>query len=136
MNPAPVLRLRGVVHTEPVLNPVAPAEAVEAQRDENGRVVKQGYPARDGYDKYDVTVLTEDGGFVTLVMRDEAIAAAEGYLPSKGDEVDLPVYGYVAYRGNPGRRFAVVGFSFAGTVYAAQKASEGGKRAHLASTGT
>lgn len=126
MNPAPVLRLRGVVHSDPVSNPVAPAEAVSEERDpETNRVTRAARPARAGYDKYDVAVLTDGGGFVTLIIREEALSKIGGWLPAKGETVDLPVYGYVAYRGEPGRRFAVPGYSLAGDVLAAENSAEG-----------
>lgn len=121
-NPAPVLRLRGTVHSDPVLNPVPGAEALPEQRDaETGRLIRAARPAREGYDKYDVSVLTEGGGFVTLVIREEALAKVEGWMPAKGEQVDLPVYGYVAYRGEAPRRFAVPGYSLAGEVLAAER---------------
>lgn len=124
-NPAPVLRLVGTVHSHPVSNPVLPAEALPEQRDAEGRITRAARPARAGYDKYDVTVLTAGGGFVTLVLRDEALAKVDGWMPVAGEAIDVPVYGYVAYRGEAPRRFAVPGYSLAGDVLAAELAAAG-----------
>lgn len=128
MNPAPVLRLRGVVHSNPVHNPVQPSPEVAPERDETGRIVRRGYPAREGYDKYDVTVLTEGGGFVTVVFRAEALEAVGGWMPSAGETVDLPVRGFVAWAGQEGNRFRVPGYSLAGDLCAAERAGESGRR--------
>lgn len=135
MNPAPVLRLRGRVHSDPVANPVPTSPAVDEQRDpESGRVTRQARPERPGYDKWDVPVLTEGGGFVTMIIREEALAKLSGEMPcAAGDVVDLPVYGYVAYRGEPGRRFPVPGYSLAADVLLAERASTGGARVAVAS---
>lgn len=133
MNPAPVLRLRGVVHAEPILNPVPAVPASPATTDEAGNVLRPARQAREGYDKYDVTILTDDGGFVTLVVLDKALAVLGGEMPcAKGEKVDLPVYGYVAWRGEYPRRFAVPGYSLAAEVLAAEKSRTGSAGARVA----
>jgi hypothetical protein len=123
-NPAPILRLSGMVHGNPRERAVAPVEAAPAVRDEHGVVLKRAREARPGYDVHDVVVLTEGGGFVTVVFRDEAIAAAGGFLPGAADKVEnLPVYAFIAWSGPEGARYSSVGVSFAGTVYAAENGS-------------
>jgi hypothetical protein len=130
-NPAPVLRLTGTVHGSPREREVPPQAAVPAVRDEHGVIMTRARDARPGYTVQDVTVLTEGGGFVTVIFRDEAIEAAGGYLPGAGDKVEgLPVFQYVAWGGPEGRRYAQAAVSFAGTVYADEngKSAASGRR--------
>lgn len=126
-NPAPVLRISGSVHADPIERTVAPLEARPArpaERNEFGVVTKpylRAIEARDGYTVHDVTVLTRGGGFVTIVFREEAVQEAGGYLPGAGDVVeDLPVLSYVKreYPSGGGAGWSRAGFSFAGSVYA------------------
>jgi hypothetical protein len=126
-NPAPVLRLHGTVHSTPLTRQVEAREARPEQRDPaTGEITQRAQEAREGYQVTDVLVLTDDGGFVTVLFRDEAVQAAGGFLPERGDSLDgLPVLSYVARQNNNGRWFSQVGLSFAGAVYAADQAAHG-----------
>lgn len=111
-NPAPVLTLKGTVRSaEP--RHVRAVEARPAERDPDGRVVRGPIEARDSYDVVDVVVLTEDGGFASVLVGGAALARLQGEVPSLGDSVDWRVRCYVTWQGSPGRRFATVGYSLA-----------------------
>lgn len=135
-NPAPVLLLTGTVFSEPVARSVAPLDARDAHTDpETGR----SFPAREaqpGYDVWDMSVLTEHGGFASVVIRDQAVADAgpSFALPAKGESITWPVRTFDIWRGPEGRRFRQTGFSLAGSVLASMTADTGSRR--LASTGS
>lgn len=127
-NPAPIVRLRGTVHAAPVANPVADAPAQPEQRDQDGRLIRPAYPARPGYNKWDVNVLTDDGGFVTLVMREESLAQVDGWMPERGERIDVPVRMFVSRRESNGRWYSVPGVSLAGDVLSAENSTSSGAR--------
>ncbi len=127
MNVAPVLRLIGTTHK--ITNrAVAPMEAADAERDpESGRVVRAAVEARDGYDVIDLTMLTPDGGYAGVVMRAELVESCwRGVVPDRGQQMDLPVRGYISWQGNPGRRYPTVAFAVAGEVLAEEGATNHG----------
>lgn len=128
-NPLPVLRLTGTVRAVKERT-VDSVPARDPEYDDAGNQTKPGYPERDGYDVLDVTILTPgEGGFATVVFRDEAIRDAEGYTPTVGEDIDIPVRCFTSWQQSGGRRYVVVGYSFAGAVYAAEaKSRTGGRR--------
>ena len=107
---------------------VSAVEARPAQYDDAGNFLRRAVDARDGYLTRDVTVLTEHGGFASVVLSDAAIEAAGGLIPSPGDAVAWPVRPFVTWVGNPGRKFARPGFSVAADIIAA---TAGGKRSSV-----
>jgi hypothetical protein len=136
VNIAPLLRIVGRVRRVEDRT-VLPVPAREAEYDEAGNLLKTALPARPGYEVKDVVVDTDPGGLVEVVFREEAIADAGGFIPTEGDEVDLPVRAYTAWKTARGRRYSANGYSFAGGIYAAEaKSRTGGARAALASTGS
>jgi hypothetical protein len=137
-NPAPILNVSGRVHS--VLDRVVePAPARPEERDpETGQVVRQAYPARDGYTVVDVTVLTAEGGFTTVSILPEALKHTGGETPKQGDQLDaFPVRAYVSWQRRGSRSFPQVGLSLAGDVLAARKSSDqrGSRVASVASAG-
>jgi hypothetical protein len=132
-NPAPILTLSGRVHAV-TDRTVEALPARDAERDDNGNVTRPAYPARDGYDVTDVTILTADGGFCTVVLLPDALTALGGEIPAPGTEVEYAVRCFVSWQRNGARSFSRVGFSVAGDVTAARRAS--GRRPALAATGS
>lgn len=130
-NIAPILWIKGRVRrVEP--RDVDPLPAREAQYDpETGALTAEARDAMPGYSVHDVTVDTEPGGFVTVVLREDVAAVADGLVPSVGDTVDLPVRAYTKWNGRGQRRWASNGYSVAGALYAAScvtpKKSEGAR---------
>jgi hypothetical protein len=132
-NPAAVLRVTGTVHGDPRERVIPDLPAVPARHDDEGNLVARAREGRDGYTVHDLTVLTDGGGFVTVVFRDEAVAAAGGFLPGSGDRIEnLPVYQYVSWNGPEGRRFAQAALSFAGSVYADERGTSASAGRRLA----
>ena len=120
-NPAPILNVSGRVHS--VLDRVVePAPARPEERDpETGQLLRQAYPARDGYTVVDVTVLTAEGGFTTVSNLPEALRHTGGEIPKQGDELDgYPVRAYVSWQRRGSRSFPQVGLSLAGDVLASR----------------
>lgn len=116
MNVAPVVWLKGTVRRVEDRT-VEAVEARPAQYDETGRMVARSREAREGYSTRDATVLTDFGGFASVVLSDEAIAAHHGgTVPSVGDEVEWPVRGFVKWLGSEGRKYTVVHYSVAADV--------------------
>lgn len=136
-SPAPVLTVRGRVHSV-VTREVPSRDALPETRDpETNRVVQHAQPAREGYTATDVTVLTEHGGFCTVVALPDAVKALGGEIPAAGSEaVELLARPFVSWRRGARGSFASVGLSLAGPETAALRSagSEAGRRA-LASTG-
>ncbi len=127
MNIAPVLRCRGTVRQiQPRLVPAVDATA--PTYDEQGNLLRLGREAREAYTCHDIVLDTNPGGLVAVVVTPEASETTEGWLPNVGDELDLPVRGYVAWKGNPGRRFATPGYSLAADLFMAEKATPEGRR--------
>ncbi len=129
-NIAPILWIKGRIRRV-TTREVPAAPALPEQRDpETGFMTREARPARPGYSVMDAVVDTEPGGLVTVVFREEAIAEAEGFIPTDGDAVEIPVRCYDNWQGSPGRRYRTNGYSFAGSVYAATaKSRTGGTRA-------
>jgi len=76
-----------------------------------------------------VNVLTEDGGFATVLIRAEAVEACYGgNLPDRGEVVDWPVRTYITWAGREGNRFRVVGYSVHGELLASEVSSGGSRR--------
>ena len=130
-NPAPVLDVTGTVHAV-VEREVPAAEARPAEYDpETNRLVRPAMEARKGYTNQDVTLLTADGGFATVVLMPDALAALGGELPEKGSEVTYPVRCFVAWGRRGTRSYNYVGFSAASDVIEkrAAKPAQDGRRA-------
>lgn len=116
MNPAPVVHLRGTVHTAAV-RVVEPYAGREAEHDpQTGRLTRAAVPPREGYEVIDVVVLSEDGGYLTVVVRDVPKSWG-GELPRRGSSVEWPLRAYTTWAGPEGRRFAVVGWALATEVF-------------------
>lgn len=102
--PLPVLLVAGSVR-EVTTRSVAPAESVPLERDDSGRVIRQPRDARPGYDVLDVVVLTDDGGFVTVILKADALEAARGgVVPERGERVEWPVWVSLEWVGPPTQR--------------------------------
>jgi hypothetical protein len=127
-NPAPILNVSGRVHA--VLDRVVePMPARPEERDpDTGQLVREAYPAREGYTVVDVTVLTAEGGFSTVSILPAALEHTGGETPKPGDELDnYPVRPFVSWQRRGSRSFPTVGLSLAGDVLAARKAREHSK---------
>jgi hypothetical protein len=124
-NPLPVLRMQGLVRTVTERH-VPAAEAREAEYDESGGLVRAAREYREGYDVWDVVVLTDAGGFATVLFRDLAVAEAGGFLPTVGDRLDVPVRCFASWQQTGTRKWVTVGYSFAGAEYASEAESRTG----------
>jgi hypothetical protein len=133
-NIAPILWIKGRVRQVREPRTVPAVAAAPAMRDpETGRVTREPVEARDAYEVTEIVVDTDPGGLLTVICRDQALKDAEGYVPTEGETVELPVRAYDNWQGRPNRRYRVPGYSFAGAVYAAAaKGRTGGARAALA----
>lgn len=132
-NPAPILTAAGKVHAV-VPRHVEAVQARPEERDEQGNLLRRAVEAREGYDTTDVTILTPDGGFVTIVYGDDAVKANDGLIPNRGDDVEWPVRPFVKWQRSGVRPYPVVGLSVAADVLTARKAAESaGRRVHVAS---
>lgn len=118
--PAPVVLIPGKVHAVTPRS-VDPVPAREASYDDAGNLLRRALPAREGYDVVDLTVLTRDGGFCTIIAMPAALEAIGGELPAAGDEVDLPARPFCKWERVGARSYQVVGYSLAGDVLAASK---------------
>lgn len=121
-NPAPILTLAGRCHAVTV-RPVAAAPAREATYDDDGRMVTPAYPARDGYDVVDVTVLTSEGGFATASILPPEMEALGGEMPDPGTEVDFAVRPFVLWQKAGARSYSRVGLSVSGDLTAKRRNS-------------
>lgn len=114
-NPAPVLIIKGTCHT--VTRRHVPAlEARAEQRDEQGNFLSRAREGRDAYDTTDVVVLTDGGGFATVVLSDDATAEMDGWQPSQGDAINLVVRPFIKWERQGQRSWTVVGLSVAGDL--------------------
>lgn len=135
MNPAPIITVSGLVHsvTERVIPPFA---GRDASRDEDG-TFRPAMPPREGYLTWECNILTDDGGFALVVLREQAVADSGGTLsiPEKGSRFEaMPTRPYLTWVGTPGRMTKALRLSIAGDVYASRlKATEGSRRALSAS---
>lgn len=127
MNPAPVVSLIGTVYAVRPRD-VQAVEARPAQYDGEGKFLRAAVEARPGYTVHDVTVLTQGGGFASVVLSEDALAALNGTLPSERDEVEWPVRPFVRWDGNPGRRFPRVALSLAAEHISASSSRPSGSR--------
>jgi hypothetical protein len=121
MNPAPLLRLSGFLRSDVEFRDVEPYEGRDSYRDEDGKFHRAVAP-RDGYAMGEVNVLTDDGGFVYVTVKDDqaALATDAGWSPpSKGERFEnLPVRPYQMWVGPDGRRQQVIRLALAGDVLA------------------
>lgn len=137
MNPAPILRLVGRLHTDLVEREVPAYEGREAYRDDNGTYHRAVDP-RPAYSIFETNVVTDGGGFISLSARSEVVeqATAAGWsLPGKGEDVDLPVRPYLMWTGPDGRRFQTIRLALSDTLCDELKAAKPGARS-LAATGS
>lgn len=100
-------------------------EARPERTDDEGRVLARAVEARPGYFTTDVVILTDGGGFATVVLSDEAAAALGGELPNPGDEISYAVRPFTKWTRYGSRTVAGVGLSVAGDVTAERRSHEG-----------
>jgi hypothetical protein len=130
-NPAPVLTLSGRVHS--VTRREVPAlDALPEVRDESGRVTQAARQGRAAYETTDVTVLTDEGGFVTAVLSDQDLSALGGELPSEGAHLEFACRPFVKWTRYGERSASSVGLSIAGDLTAKRRAS--GRRLQAAAS--
>lgn len=109
MSIAALLDISGEVRrVDPRTVPERPAR--EAGTDESG-TFRPAVEHRDGYEVVDLTVLTDDGGFATVLLGAEVLTALAGSIPVNGDRVSYKVRTFIAWRSQGSRKYPAVGLS-------------------------